>query len=93
MKNITIIGTGYVGLVTGSGLSEFGNKVICADIYNDKIMNLNNGIIPIYEPGLEEIIKRNRKLPRKTKLNSKHIDTIFADKSEREIWIPTLIDD
>ena len=59
MKNITIIGTGYVGLVTGVGLSEFGNKVICADINNDKILKLNSGEVPIYEPGLEEIIKRN----------------------------------
>ena len=59
MKNITIIGTGYVGLVTGVGLSEFGNTVICVDINNDKILKLNAGEIPIYEPGLEEIIKRN----------------------------------
>ena len=59
MKNITIIGTGYVGLVTGAGLSEFGNKVICVDIDNEKILKLNAGEIPIYEPGLDEIIKRN----------------------------------
>ena len=59
MKNITIIGTGYVGLVTGVGLSEFGNNVVCADINDDKILKLNAGKIPIYEPGLEEIIKRN----------------------------------
>ncbi len=59
MKNITIIGTGYVGLVTGVGLSEFGNKVICVDINNDKILKLNAGEVPIYEPGLEEIIQRN----------------------------------
>ena len=59
MKNITIIGTGYVGLVTGVGLSEFGNKVICSDIDNDKILKLKAGEIPIYEPGLDEIIKRN----------------------------------
>ena len=59
MKNITIIGTGYVGLVTGAGMSEFGNNVICADIDKNKIDKLNSGEIPIYEPGLDEIIKRN----------------------------------
>ena len=59
MKNITIIGTGYVGLVTGAGMSEFGNKVICTDIDKNKIDELNSGGIPIYEPGLEEVIKRN----------------------------------
>ena len=64
MKNITIIGTGYVGLVTGVGLSEFGNRVICADIDKDKISDLDNGIMPIYEPGLKEIIKRNVKSER-----------------------------
>ena len=61
MKNITIIGSGYVGLVTGAGLSEFGNHVICADIDQNKILKLNSGNIPIYEPGLKEIIDRNVK--------------------------------
>ncbi len=59
MKNITVIGTGYVGLVSGAGLSDFGNKVICADIDKSKIKSLKAGIIPIYEPGLKEVVDRN----------------------------------
>ena len=59
MKNIAIIGTGYVGLVTGTGLSELGNNVICVDKDNKKIEKLNHGEIPIYEPGLAELFKKN----------------------------------
>ena len=59
MKKITFIGTGYVGLVSGTAISDFGHKVICADILKEKIQLLNNGHIPIYEPGLTELIKRN----------------------------------
>ncbi len=59
MKKIAVIGTGYVGLVSGAGLSDFGNTVVCADININKINQLNHGDIPIYEPGLKEIVQRN----------------------------------
>ncbi|NHZ86762.1 MAG: nucleotide sugar dehydrogenase [Planctomycetia bacterium] len=59
MKNITVIGTGYVGLVSGAGLADFGNQVICADIDESKIRLLKVGKIPIFEPGLNEVVDRN----------------------------------
>ena len=59
--NITIIGSGYVGLVTGACLSYMGNKVICLDIDKQKVKDLDSGIIPIFEPGLEKIIRHSVK--------------------------------
>jgi len=59
MKRIIIIGTGYVGLVSGAGISDFGHRVRCVDIDKQKIDLLNNGGIPIYEPGLKTLISRN----------------------------------
>ena len=64
MRHIAIIGTGYVGLVSGSGISDFGHKVICADIAEEKIKVLQAGKMPIYEPGLDELIDRNVKAER-----------------------------
>ncbi len=58
---ITVIGTGYVGLVTGASLSEVGNDVICFDTNAEKINALQNGEIPIYEPGLKDLVDRNVK--------------------------------
>ncbi len=59
MSSICVIGTGYVGLVTGTCFSDLGNEVTCLDIDENKIARLSQGELPIYEPGLEEVVKRN----------------------------------
>ncbi len=59
MRNICVIGTGYVGLVSGAGMADFGNSVVCTDIDKEKIDMLQAGGIPIYEPGLKELVDRN----------------------------------
>jgi len=58
--NLTVIGTGYVGLVSGACFADFGNDVVCLDLDADKIAMLNDGKMPIYEPGLEQLVMRNR---------------------------------
>ena len=80
--NISIIGTGYVGLVSGACFSEFGFNVTCIDKDKNKIDNLNDGLIPIYEPSLEDLVKKNVKAKRlcfSTNLseNYKNSDAIF----------------
>lgn len=65
-KIIAIIGTGYVGLVSGAGLADFHNRVICADVDANKINGLIGGVMPIYEPGLKEVVDRNVRAGRLT---------------------------
>ena len=61
---ICVVGSGYVGLVTGTCFAEIGNHVVCADVDKNKIDSLNIGILPIYEPGLDEMVQRNAKQQR-----------------------------
>ena len=59
--NIAVVGTGYVGLVTGTCFAETGNNVVCVDIDENKVERMKNGEVPIYEPGLEVLFERNTK--------------------------------
>ena len=77
MKQISIIGTGYVGLVSGAGIADFGHQVTCVDILDEKISSLNQGNIPIYEPGLKDLIERNVQARRL--VFSTEIETLTAD--------------
>src|SRR3989338_6843249 len=79
---IAIVGTGYVGFVTGTCLADLGNEVVCVDIDGEKIKSLNKGIIPIYEPGLDGLVAKNKKAGRleftsNLKKSIKDSDVIF----------------
>src|SRR5690606_10782747 len=66
MKNIAVIGSGYVGLVTGTCFAENGNQVICVDIDEAKVNKMKSGVVPIYEPHLDVLFERNIKQGRLT---------------------------
>ena len=79
---ITMLGTGYVGLVSGTCFSEFGFNVSCVDKDNDKINKLKNNIIPIYEPGLKNLVNKNSTANRLSfsnniEKNIKEADVVF----------------
>ncbi|HTD18600.1 MAG TPA: nucleotide sugar dehydrogenase, partial [Ktedonobacteraceae bacterium] len=73
MAKICVIGTGYVGLVTGTCLADMGNRVTCVDIVEAKIALLRQGTLPIYEPGLKELVERN------TRVGRLHFTTSYSE--------------
>jgi UDPglucose 6-dehydrogenase len=75
---ITVIGTGYVGLVSGACLADVGNDVLCFDVDKAKIAQLERGQVPIFEPGLEEIVRRNQKAGRLTFTSDAAVATAFG---------------
>ena len=83
---LTIVGAGYVGLVAGTCFADVGNEVICVDIDEKKVADLNAGVLPIYEPGLEEMVKRNAASGRLT------FTTDLAEAVEKSLLIFLAVD-
>ncbi|MEK7840790.1 MAG: nucleotide sugar dehydrogenase, partial [Pseudomonadota bacterium] len=79
---ITIIGTGYVGLVTGACFAEMGNRVTCVDVDNKKIDGLRQGVLPIYEPGLEDIVLENSRAGR-----LKFVTSLSDPEARSEVYV------
>src|SRR5688572_2687844 len=91
---IAVVGTGYVGLVAGAGFSDFGNDVVCADVDAGKIARLERGEVPIYEPGLDDLIERNKKAGRirfttDVAASFKDADVVFIAVGTRPAARPT----
>ena len=83
MRRVCVVGTGYVGLVTGACLADFGNVVVCIDVNDERITKLKAADVPIYEPALQELVARNIERGRL----SFSTETAFSIKSSEIIFI------